>query len=98
MSYFVLCTFDLKNASRQDYENAYADLEMIGLKKVIVSGRGSKVVIPTTTVAGTFTGNSAGDVRDYVCDKVQGAFKARRFSSEIFVVVGGDWAWGGRTT
>ena len=27
MSYFVLCTFDLKDASYQDYQNAYADLE-----------------------------------------------------------------------
>jgi hypothetical protein len=53
MSYFVLCTFDLKSASRQDYDNAYADLEKIGLKKVVTSDQGGKAVIPTTTVAGT---------------------------------------------
>jgi hypothetical protein len=49
MSFFVLCTFDLKNANRQDYENAYADLEELGLKRVIVGDQGGKVVIPTTT-------------------------------------------------
>lgn len=98
MSYFVLCTFDLKNASRQDYDSAYADLEKIGLKKVIVSDQGGKVVIPTTTVAGTFTGSSAGTVRDSVCEKTKKAFATRQLVSEIFILVGGNWAWSGATT
>ena|SRR6266404_8799174 len=98
MSYFVVCTFDLKNASSTDYKSAYADLEKVSLKKVMVSDQGNNVVIPTTTVAGTFTGTSAGAVRDYVRDKVKSAFAARGFSSEIFVGVGGDWAWGAATT
>ena len=98
MSYLVVCTFDLKDASYQDYQNAYADLAQSGLKKVVLSDQGGKVVIPTTTVAGELNGTSAPSVRDYACDQVQKAFAARRFSSEIFVAVGGDWAWGGRTT
>jgi len=98
MSYFVLCTFDLKNASRQDYENAYDDLRKLGMSRAVVSDKNTKVVIPTTTVTGTFTGTDAGSVRDDICNRVQTAFKARRFSSEIFVVTGGDWAWTGRTT
>jgi hypothetical protein len=98
MSYFVLCTFDLKNANRQDYDNAYADLEKFGLKKVIVGDQGGNVVIPTTTVAGTFTGANAGAVRDFVREKAKTAFAARRFVSEIFVLVGDNWAWGGATT
>ena len=98
MSYFVFCTFDLKGASSQDYQNAYADLEKIGLKKVMVSSQSNKVVIPTTSVAGEFNGTSAGSVRDDLVNRVQKAFAGRRFSSEIFLVVGGDWAWGSRTT
>jgi hypothetical protein len=98
MSYFVMCTFDLKNASRQDYENAYADLEEIGLKKIVVADGGAKAVIPTTTVAGIFTSSSAVAARDYIRDKVKNAFMARGFSSEIFILVGGDWAWNGATT
>lgn len=39
MSYLAFCTFDLKNASSQDYKNAYADLEEIGLTKVQKSER-----------------------------------------------------------
>lgn len=98
MSYLVICTFDLKAASAKDYENAYADLQKMGLAKVQVASQGTKVVIPTTTVAGEFNGASATAVRDDLCTRVQDAFKARRFSSEIFVAVGGDWAWGGRAT
>lgn len=96
MTYGVFCTFDLKNASRQDYENAYADLKEIGLDRVLANSNGGKTVIPTTSTFGTFTGSSKESVRDYVRDKVKSAFKARGFSSEI--VVGGDWTWGADTT
>lgn len=98
MAYLVFCTFDLKNGSSQDYQNAYADLEQLGLKKVQKSDGGGDVVIPTTSVMGTFNGNSAGAVRDDVRNWVKKAFSARRFKSELFVVVGGDWAWGAGTT
>jgi hypothetical protein len=98
MGYFVLCTFDLKNAGRQDYDTAYADLERLGLKKVIVSDQGGKVVIPTTTVAGTLNGSSAATIRDSVSEQIKKAFAARRLASEIFILVGGNWAWSGATT
>jgi hypothetical protein len=98
VSYFVLCTFDLKSGTAADYRNAYADLEKLGLRKVIVYGDNKEYVIPTTTVVGSFTGQSAAEVRDHVRDKVKAAFAARRFTSEIFVVVAGDWAWGAATT
>lgn len=98
MTYLVFCTFDLKNASTTDYQNAYADLQKIGLKKVQKSGNGNDVVIPTTAAMGEFNGASAAAVRDSVSESVKAAFAARRLKSEIFVVVGGDWAWGSRTT
>lgn len=94
MSYLALCTFDLKGATAENYKNAYSDLEKIGLKKVVVSSSGGSVVIPTTTAMGTFDGQSAGGVRDYVKDKVKKAFTERGLSFEVFFVVGGDWAWG----
>lgn len=98
MSYLVFVTFDLKGASSDDYKNAYADLEKLGLKKVRKGDNGSDAVIPTTSVMGEFDGTSAGQVRDWVRDKVKAVFSARKFKSEIFVVVGGDWAWGSTTT
>lgn len=98
MSYLAYCTFDLKNATSSDYDNAYADLKKIGLDRVIVADNGNKVVMPTTSVIGKFDGSSSGEVRDHVRDSVKKAFKSRGFTSEIFVIVGGDWAWGAATT
>lgn len=98
MSYLVFCTFDLKGASQKDYENAYADLAKLGLTKVQKGSKGGDIVIPTTSVMGEYTGASASAVRDDVRAKVKAAFSTRRFKSEIFVVMGGDWAWGATTT
>jgi hypothetical protein len=98
MSYLVTCTFDLKNASSDDYKNAYADLNRLGLKTAVVSGQGNRIVAPTTMTIGEFNASDAGRLRDDLGTQVQRAFQARGFTSEIFVVVGGDWAWWARTT
>lgn len=99
MAYGVVCTFDLKNASSTDYQNAYADLETLGLKRAQGNNSGGETVIPTTTVLGSYNGESAASVRDYVRTKVHAAFHARGLRSEIFVIVGGqDWTWGSTTS
>jgi hypothetical protein len=98
MSYFAVCTFDLKSATYDDYQNAYADLAQIGLSHVVLPDQGGKIVLPTTTCAGAFEGVSVGTVRDDLCNRVSKAFAVRRLTSEIFISVGGDWAWGHRTT
>lgn len=98
MSYLVFCTFDLKSASSQDYQTAYSDLFALGLTRVHVADSGANVVIPTTSAMGEFNGSSAASVRDDMCNRVRAAFAARGFKSEVFLTVGGDWAWGARTT
>lgn len=98
MSYFAVCTFDLANCDDEDYENAYNDLAKIGFKRDITSDKGVKFRLPTTTTAGEFEGASIGQVRDDLLDKIKKAFSARRFQSEIFVSVGGNWGWGHTTT
>jgi hypothetical protein len=98
LSYFVVCTFDLKNGSYNDYVNAYADLAALGLQKAVVSEQGHRIVAPTTTTVGTFDGQSAESIRNGVRDSVKAAFARRGFTSEIFVVASGDWAWGAATT
>jgi hypothetical protein len=98
MSYLVFCTFDLKDASRQDYLDAYSDLEGLGFKKVQKSDSGKNVVVPTTSVMGEFNGANAASIRDAMRSRVKDAFAARGFASEIFVIVGGNWAWGATTT
>ncbi len=98
MSYLVFVTFDLKNASSEDYKNAYADLDKLGLKRVHKNGRGGNDVIPTTAVMGFFDGTGASKVCEDIRDRVLAAFDARKFKSEIFLVSGGDWAWVASTT
>ena len=99
MSFGVTCTFDLKGASRADYENAYSELARIGLKRTVLASTGNQVVAPTTMTIGELPGASAESLRDEVRTKVQAAFKARRFSSEIFIFVGGpNSTWGAATT
>ena len=95
MSYGVLCTFDLKNASSTDYQNAYAVLEKLGLRRAHDNSNRGKSVIPTTTVLGSYDGASAAAIRDNVRTKIKNAFTSLGLRSEIFVVVGGtDWTWG----
>jgi hypothetical protein len=99
MPFFVVCTFDLKNASSSDYQNAYADLAAIGLKKTVVASGGREIVAPTTMTMGEFTGADAPSVRDYVRGNVKNAFQSRQFQSEIFVVVApSGWTWGAATS
>lgn len=99
MSYLVFCTFDLKGASSTDYQNAYADLAAIGLKKVHKSDNGNDIVVPTTAAMGEFNGSSAASVRADIMARVRTAFSKRGFTSEIFIVVGGiDWAWEAHVT
>lgn len=98
MSYFVVCTSDLKNASWTDYQTAYAHLANVGLHKTVVTDQGKNVVAPTTMTMGEFNGADAASIRNYVRNQIRAAFAARRFSSEIFVVVAGNWAWGASST
>ncbi|MDK9770760.1 hypothetical protein [Vibrio sp. B181a] len=96
MSYFVLCSFDLKNASSEDYEAAYAELDAFGLSTTIKGSRGNDVKLPNTTVAGLHNGSSVADVRDHFARKIESAFIRRGLTGKIFVSVGDGYAWGVR--
>lgn len=94
MAYLVYCTFDLKGATATQYQDAYAELAKLGLQKVVKADDGGSWVIPTTSAMGFLEGGSAEVLRDQIRGRIAAAFAAKRFSAEIFVIVGGDWAWG----
>lgn len=98
MSALAFCTFDLKNATSQEYKDAYAALKRLGLKRVVVASSGNKVVIPTTSAMGQFETSSVTDLRTTLRERVKKAFQAQGLESEIFLVVGTGWAWGAATT
>lgn len=96
MSYFVTVSFDLQNASREDYERVYRAFSVLGLQKEMTSSDGIKVQLPTTTCAGEFTDTAAASVRDYFAAKTKEAIEQNGLNGEVFVAVGGDWAWAHR--
>jgi len=97
MSYLVTVTFDLKNASAEDYTNVYEAFAKLGLHQQLKADNGAVVQLPTTTCVGTFTGTTAGSVRDDMANRCETAIEQLGLSGEVFVVVGGNWAWGHRT-
>jgi len=98
MSFFVVVTFDIANGRFEEYEGVYKDFVELGLKRTLQFGQRKTVRLPTTTTttAGEFNGQSSGAVRDYLCEQTQQCFVRRHLHGEIFVSVGGDWAWGHR--
>ena len=96
MSYFVVVTFDIADGRSEDYENIYKDFAALGLSRTLRSGQGNAVILPTTTTAGEFNGHGAGAARDSLCEQTQQCVIRRRLRGEVFVSVGGDWAWGHR--
>ena len=98
MSFLVLCIFDLKNASREDYLYAHMDLAALGLRQTVKSGNGSGFKLPANAVMGTLEGRSVEDVRSVVGKQVQDIFKARGLRGTFFVVASADWACAGENT
>ena len=98
MSYLVLCIFELRNASREDYLYAHMDLGALGLRQTVKSETGPGFKLPANAVMGTLEGRSVEDVRSVVARGVQDIFKARGLRGTFFVVASADWACAGETT
>lgn len=95
MSYLVFCTFDLKDARREDHLYFYVELAKIGLKKTVKADDGRNIDIPAQAAMGMFEGQNVNEVRSSVAKSIQRVFKDQGYSGEFFVVVSGDWACGG---
>lgn len=93
MSYLVLCTFDLENASSEDYNNAYRVLEEIGLSKETTSDTSSIVTLPNTVTIGKFNGVSPISIKEDILAQIKNGFKALRLKSKIFIIVSSGWSW-----
>lgn len=94
MSYLAVLTFDLHNADSEDYACADRQLAEVGLSKRLTADAGGVVQLPYNTYVGSFTGVSAGNVRDYVRERAKQALMACKLRGRLFVMAGGDWAWG----
>ena len=97
MSYFVHVAFDMTNQDSEAYRAIEEALNTMGLYSTIEGSSKKTLTLPANTFAGKFTGESAGKIRDDLCTKIQDAFRAHNIHGNIFVSVGGDWAWGMRS-
>jgi len=94
MNFTALCTFDLTNASEEDYTKVYEALEEIGLSRK-VHGTNGEVNLPNTTVLGKFNGQTKAGVRDLVSEKIKNSFKDLNLKSKAFTMVspsGNTWS------
>ena len=98
VTYLVICVFDLREASRDDYLYAYLDLAELGLRRTVKSENDPSFQLPGAAVMGTADGRSVEEVRSAFGKKVQSIFKARGLRGDFFVVASADWACAGETT
>ncbi|MDA3886871.1 MAG: hypothetical protein PF638_14885 [Candidatus Delongbacteria bacterium] len=101
MSFTVTVTFDIHNSEDVDYDEITKLLESIKLYKSVKSDKNKVIELPNNTYFGEFDSpqiESAGDLRDRVIDWIEKEFKKQNLSSNIFIVIGGDWALGCKTT
>ena len=93
-NYVVFCSFHLENASQLDYNNAFARLDGIGLKRVVKGYSGSNYLLPGNSVLGVFQDQSTAALRPRVQQLIASAFTAHKLKSEIFLLVGSaDAVW-----
>ena len=98
MNYLVVVSYDVKNGESADHEFIHEELKQIGLEDRLTDSTGRENGLPATTVAGTFEGSSARNVRNNICTKVGSAFRKHNLHGKIFISVGGSWDWGVRNT
>lgn len=98
MSYLVTVSFDIENASAEQYNQVEEKLSEIGFSNEIIGNSNKEVKLPNNTFAGEFDGANASKVRDDLSDMIRGIFSSLELKAKIFVHVGGNWAWGSRNT
>ena len=93
-NYVVFCSFQLENATQLDYNNAFVDLDSIGLKRVVKGSSGVNFFVPGNSVIGILQGQSGAALRTRFEQLIAIAFTARKLKSQIFLLVGGgDAVW-----
>lgn len=86
MNFTALCTFDLTNASEEDYEKAYEVLENIGLSRE-ADGTNRQIDLPNTTVLGEFDRETKAEVKEFIAEKIKKSFKELNLKSKAFIMV-----------
>lgn len=92
MSFFVTLTFDLTNASSDDYEFIEDELDSLGLYNEL-EGKKRSIKLPNNTYGGEFNGENTLEVKSYIAENVKIIFKKLTVKSTYFITVGSGWSW-----
>lgn len=99
MTYFVVVSFELEDASAEQYDLIASGLKELGFQDLVTSSSGESARLPRTTFVGQFTGASAGKIRTDLSNSVKDLFQRVGFTSAIFLLVSGaGWSWGTKYT
>jgi hypothetical protein len=95
VSYQVVVTFDLVDASSEQYRCVRDELSSMGLYSLVIGSNDQTIDLPYNTFQGDFYGSSSGELRDSIRSRMVEAFRRCGVTGPIFVTVGGvDWTWG----
>jgi hypothetical protein len=100
MSLLAIVTFDLHGAVPSEYPRVNRKLANLGLEKRLCrKGAETPTVLPANTFARRYATKCKKDapaVRNDLCENVRGAIASLGLRGNVFVAVGGPWAWGTR--
>ncbi len=93
MSYLVHLSLHFPMETAGTYEKTKRVLNEMGLYGSLAAKDKTLAVLPRNTFAGQFEGENASTIRADLGARVAAAFKANGIAANIFISVGGTWAW-----
>jgi hypothetical protein len=95
VSYQVVVTFDLVNASSDNYQCVREELSSMGLYNFVFGRHDTIVDLPHNTFVGDLYGSHVDEIRDSIRSQMQNAFRRCGVRGPILVTVGGpESTWG----
>lgn len=96
MSYQVVVTFDLVDASSDQYACVREALSDMGLYNFVITREDETRDLPRNTFTGDLYGSEASEIRDSVRSRLRDAFGCCGVRGPLWVAVGGEeHTWGG---
>jgi len=85
--FYAVCTFDLKDGQKADYDAAYAALEEFGLSRFVERASGKEETLPASTVAGVVDGFDLGAVKYALQENIKRKFQADGIQAHVYLQV-----------
>ena len=98
MIYQVVVTFDLVDASSDQYSCVREELSGMGLYNLVFGEEDRRVDLPHNTFVGDLYGSNVDEIRNSIRSQMKDAFRGCGVTGLILVTVGGpEHTWGTAT-